>query len=100
MNNQIIQHIERVRYNMSKQQRLCLPSVPRTDFGCIKPNAEFNLRAADLLAGMEADQFEDLLEALADVCKNVHDVSGDEAYLKAAQTLDLARQDIASRKGD
>ena len=70
------------------------------DFGCIKPDYEFNARAADVIAGADAEQFETLVEAVAlsafNSAKNVED----EAYARAGELILKAVEELRKRSGN
>lgn len=77
-----------------------LPATPNAELGCNRLEEDFNLRAADLILGMEADQFEGLLDGQRHLCKSIAEDTGDPAYREAAWLLERARNVIHGRKGN
>lgn len=103
MQNTIQQLIERIRVQTPPAGRTTehnLSERRAADLGGIYPDDEFRLRAADLLLGMEADQFEDLLEGIADLSTDIYENSGDDAYRAVSELMSKARQALRTRMGN
>lgn len=96
---QIDQNIAKLKYG-PRVLREDLPAIPATDLGCCKADPEFSLRAADLLLGADAGQFEELVQSLSNLSKDIGLDSGDPAYADAAVLLRCAAQALHGRLGN
>jgi hypothetical protein len=82
------------------EDKPALEAIHAVDSGCIKLDDEFANRAADLILGAEADQFEELVRALAGFCGTYAADVGDDAYAQAAQHLFKAATALRGRMGN
>ncbi len=73
-------------------------AVTLEDFGYLRDDGDFALRAADLLMGMDNDQCATLLQALAERLAGVFVDSEDPAFKAAATRVADARDALATRR--
>lgn len=67
-----------------------LPAVSAADFGTSKVSAsleDFNKRAADLILSATEKQLHTLAQALSAHCKEISDLTGQDAYMQASETF-------------
>jgi len=94
--NEIIERMKCCR----PEDKPALEAIPAQDSGCIKFNDDFANRAADLILGADADQFEELVRALAGFSGLYATDCGDDAYAQAATHLFKAATALRGRMGN